>query len=290
MARTLCLAIVALLAALPRPTQADPPKLPVTRNLVLWLKADAGVETAEGSDRVTRWADQTATGSPIGDRASQDATAPSEAARPALAQSAPNGGPAVRFDGKDDRLGFTRPINGLGQLTLFIVAANTASQEPSWAAHHHAAMGWRHTGHWGIYGLSPFQETVAARFATAMYDGAAVYARPSSIGSAFSITASRKNGTTHELFVGGRKVWSCILSAPTIQNTSDRGSLGCIDDGNRATGFYQGDIAEVLVYTAALSDADRGAAEQYLASKWMSRGRPSPGPVRQPIRTEGTGK
>ena len=258
-------------------------KLPVTRGLALWLRADAGVATAPGTDRVTRWADQTAAGSGIGDKTSQDAVAPSDAARPRLVKGALNGRPVVRFDGRDDRLGFKLPIDGLEQLTLFMVAANTAAQDPAWAAHHHLALGWTYTGGWGIYGLSPFQGAVAARFATATCFGAAVYVRPSSVGSSFSITASRKNGTHHALFVNGQRVYSCILGTPTVRNTSDSGSVGGgIFGAQHPAGYYQGDIAEVLVYTTALSDAERRAVERHLRDRWFRP--PLPQPVRQPIR------
>lgn len=262
---------------------AGPAAPAVTQGLALWLRADAGVATAPGTDRVTRWADQAATGSGIGDKTSQDAVAPSDDARPRLVAGGLNGRPVVRFDGKDDRLGFKLPINGLGQLTIFMVAANTARQEPTWAAHHHLAMGWTYTGGWGIYGLSPFQDAVAARFATATPSAAAVYTRPSSIGSSFSITASRKNGTRHALFVNGQRVYACILGTPTIRNTSDAGSIGGgIFGAQPGAGYYHGDIAEILVYTAALSDADRRAVERYLLDRWFRP--PVPEPVRQPIR------
>ncbi len=244
----------------------------VARGLALWLRADAGVATAPDTDRVTRWADQAATGSGIGDKTSQDAVAPSDDARPRLVEGALNGRPAVRFDGKGDRLGFKLPINGLGQLTIFMVAANTARQEPTWAAHHHLAMGWTYTGGWGIYGLSPFQDAVAARFATATPLAAAVYARPRSIGSAFSITACRRNGTRQALFVNGQRVYACIVARPTILNTSAQGSIGGgIFGAPPAVGHYQGDIAEILVYTTALSGAERQAVERTLRERWLRR-------------------
>ena len=259
---------VAALVAAAGAGEAGPP----ARGLALWLRADAGVATAPDTDRVVRWADQTAAGNGIGDKASQDATAPSDGARPRLVQGALNGRPVVRFDGKDDRLGFKLPINGLGQLTIFMVAANTARQEPTWAAHHHLAVGWTYTGGWGIYGLSPFQEAVAARFATATPCAAAVYARARSIGSAFSITACRKNGTRQALFVNGERVYACIVATPTILSTSAQGSIGGgIFGAPPAVGYYQGEVAEILVYTAALSDAERQVVERYLSERWLRR-------------------
>ena len=260
----------ALLLAQAGASAGEPARPAVVRGLALWLRADAGVATAPDTDRVTRWADQAATGSGIGDKASQDASAVSEAARPRLVEGALNGRPVVRFDGKDDRLAFKLQVNGLEQLTILMVAANTAAQDPGWAAHHHLALGWTYTGGWGIYGLSPFQDAVAARFATATPFAAAVYTRPRSIGSAFSISACCKNGTRQALFVNGERVYACIVATPTILNTSDQGSIGGgIFGAPPAAGCYQGDIAEILVYTTALSDAERQAVERYLRERWL---------------------
>jgi hypothetical protein len=256
---------VALSLMLTSAARGEDPLLPVTGGLVLWLKADAGVTTAPDSGEVTLWADQLA-----GDnREANHAAAPSEEARPLRIDKALGGKPVIRFDGRDDRLDFNLPVNGLEQLTIFLVAANTTSQDPTWAAHHHGAIGWVHTGGWGTVGLGPFQECVAARMATTRSCGAVLYRRPSSIGPAFSITSAHKNGTAHELCVDGQKVWAGTLAAPSIRSTSDQGSVGCIYHDNPATDFYHGDIAEVLVYATALSEVQRQAVERYLRDRWF---------------------
>ena len=245
--------------------KAEPPSLPVTSKLILWLKADAGVTTAPESSEVTAWEDQRA-----GDhQKANDASCPTEEARPLRVDDALDGRPVIRFDGRDDHLDFVLPINGLEHLTIFLVAANATPQDPTWAAHHHGAIGWAHTGAWGTVGLGPFQDYVAARFATTRTCGAVLYRRPTSIGSAVSITTARKKGTAHELFVDGGRVWAATLAAPSIRNTSDHGSVGCIYHDDPATDFYRGDIAELLVYAAALSDAQRQAVERYLHDRWL---------------------
>ena len=246
---------------------AEEPRLTVTTNLALWLKADAGVTTAPGTNAVVAWAGQSA-GDP---GEANDATAPSEAARPQRVDNGPNQQPLIRFDGRDDRLDFKLPINGLRQLTIFLVAANTAPQDPTWAAHHHGAMGWVHSGGWGTVGLGPFQHCVAARFGTAMPSGAVLWRRPASIGPALSVTTARKHGTAHALFVDGKPVWSATLTTPDVRNTSQDGSVGCLYHANPQIDFYHGDVAEILVYTTSLPDAARRAVEQYLLDRWIDR-------------------
>ena len=245
---------------------AEEPRLTVTNNLALWLRADVGVTTAPGTNAVVAWADQL-----DDDREANDAAAPSEAARPEQVDNGPDERPVIRFDGRDDRLDFKLPINGLRQLTIFLVAANTDWQDPTWAAHHHGALGWVHSGGWGTVGLGPFQHCVAARFGTAMPSGAVLWRRPASIGPALSVTTARKHGTAHELFVDGRRVWSATLTTPDVRNTSQNGSVGCIYHDNPEIDFYHGDVAEILVYTTSLPEAARRTVEQYLLDRWIDR-------------------
>ncbi len=68
---------------------------PSTTNLVLWLKADAGV-TYDGSNYVSTWADQSGQG--------HDATQSTTGEKPLYVSNAVNSQPGIRFDGSNDYL------------------------------------------------------------------------------------------------------------------------------------------------------------------------------------------
>src|SRR5690349_19974071 len=71
--------------------------------LKLWLKADTGVTSSGGT--VSRCADRSGSGT--------DAAQSTASSQPTLVSNAVNGRPGLRFDGNDDFLNFTLPVNGL---------------------------------------------------------------------------------------------------------------------------------------------------------------------------------
>lgn len=68
---------------------------PSTTNMVLWLKADAGV-TYDGSNRISSWTDQSGQG--------HDATQSTTDEKPLYVSNAVNSQPGIRFDGSNDYL------------------------------------------------------------------------------------------------------------------------------------------------------------------------------------------
>jgi hypothetical protein len=97
-----------------RRTAADPPKKLVPDRLALWLTAD--VVTTDTAHRVVAWPDVL-----YGDnRSAEDATQKEEDARPAFVANAINGHPAVRFNGKSDFL-VTTPLETTDNQTVLMV-------------------------------------------------------------------------------------------------------------------------------------------------------------------------
>src|SRR5262249_30011118 len=109
--------------------------------------------------------------------------------------------------------------------------------------------------------LTPFQSTVNVRFGTTQTGNRILYTRPASVGSAFTLSTALKNGTTDSLYVNEALVVSQSGKSNFIAGCRSTGNLG---RGFNDDTFYNGDIAEVLAYTEALSDSDRHTVEEYL--------------------------
>ena len=90
-----------------------------TSNLQMWLKADEGVDTLNGT--VSRWRDQSGKGN--------DAIQFNTVRQPLFVGSELNQKPVLRFDGFDDKLGFTGSTP-MSQFTLFMVVKNYSGYTP----------------------------------------------------------------------------------------------------------------------------------------------------------------
>jgi len=239
-----------------------------TNGMLLWLRADAGVTqtgnktsawTSQGGNATT--ANQTVAGS-----------------QPAYVANALNGKPVIRFDGVDDCLNFAGvPVNGLTGMTIFMVAANRSAQAPSTHADASAIFWTESGGSWGTVYLSPYQASVRYRFGTTQNQSAAypTCTRSTSngglIGGNFSISSVTHNGTSESLFVNGVAAFNQTGKLATIAACGSNGYLG---RGNASTAnstqyFYDGDIAEVIVYNRAVSDTERQTVEAYLNNKYF---------------------
>jgi len=223
--------------------------------LKMWLKADAGVTLS--SFGVAQWSDQSGNNT--------NAVQPLSTAQPGRVNSGLNGKPVVRFDGHQSFLTFPLSIEGWNGMTIFLVSSNSANGNFGGSRSEDAAIFWGETVWWGVVYLSPFQNAVAFRFGTTQINNWPVYIRPASLGDTASITVSKKDGTTDSLYVNGSLVMSEGGKFPSIVGTMPNGSLGLAD---RST-YFTGDIAEVLVYSRALTDSDRQTVEQYLIAKYL---------------------
>jgi len=227
-----------------------------TEGLMLWLKPDEGI-TLRGSS-VSEWADQSGNG--------VDAEQDAEDKQPVLEENAINGLPALAFDGQDDDLAFTLPVNGLENLTIFLVGAATeAGVDPAWHFANRAALAWTEIGDWGTVHVTPLQEGVYIRFGTGQTQPLPVgitYSNP--IEDEFTIATAVMEGKRDRLYVKGELVYDEEQRAQApVGNTGDIGYLGRGHEGH-----WPGRIAEVLVYTRTLPDDERQQVEEYLSGKY----------------------
>src|SRR5262249_3683840 len=103
-----------------------------TNGLAVWLRADAGTITSGSA--LSQWSDQSTN--------NRHATQGTAGSQPTLVNGVINGLPVVRFDGVNDFLTFPLPVNGLGGMSVFLVAANTQDQNPGPSAAQPRAVFW----------------------------------------------------------------------------------------------------------------------------------------------------
>ncbi len=226
-----------------------------TPDLAFRVRADAGVTLNGGA--VSQWADQSGH-----QRHASQGTA---ASQPTWVPNALNGKPVVRFDGVNDFLNFTLPINGWTGMTMVLVSANHASRDPGVNQGNYAPLFWDETVSWGWTYLSPFQTNVVMRFGTTQTGNLIKYNRPASLGGSYTLTVGIHDGTTDRLYVDGRLVMSVPGKLPAINGSVNAAYLG----RGAASTFFPGDLAEVLIFSRALSDVERVALENELRRAYL---------------------
>lgn len=196
--------------------------------LVLWLKADSGVQTNAGG-YVSSWADQSGNSVPV---------APAvEANQPLYVTNAVNGIPAVRFDGFNDQL--TWP--DLSARTIFVV--------------NRVAVGSKTLS--GLIGLNNNDMGIRR-------DNSSTWRHPGSLGGDFSYPAGSVFNINGQAGTAvGEDVWHVVASVRGgVAMYVD--SIGGYNAGRE----FSGDYAEVIVYNRALSFTEQNRVGWYLAQKY----------------------
>jgi len=93
-----------------------------------------------------------------------------------------------------------------------------------------------------------------------------IYTRPTPVGSAYTLTAARHSGSVDTLYVNGTVVLTQNGKLGPIGGAQSTGQLG---RGYNNNPYFNGDIAEVLVYSRALSDAELRTVQRYLLQKYF---------------------
>lgn len=222
-------------------------QLPVTTNLQLWLKADAGV-TKDGSNNVSAWADQS------GNAHHADQTAVTS--QPLWVDNVINGKPVIRFDGNSDLM--TTDITGPGgtEFTFFVVAKSSGQRIISYndgGGSGYVLYSYANQNNFIISndggpsgGLnSGTNDPVNFRIACARYK------------------ANTSNGM--QTFINGallaqRTSANIVLPSVPLQ-------LGSYPGGGTSE-LINGDVAEIIIYNRSLTDLEREQVENYLTQKY----------------------
>ena len=223
----------------------DPADIP---GCVLWLDANDvdGDGTPEGSGesvlssgRVTTWMDKSGGG--------RNATQSTTTLQATIVSSGLNGLPTVRFDGVDDMYLFSA-LNNIR--TVFWVV-----KEDVGASDERPLLGDGGTYHFmrGSNGIIWHNQFVSGFISggTTRLDGSVIDGRSTAL----------PRGDFHRL---------------SLVTTGDVGSNQLTKDRTYANRSWDGEIAEIIIYNQALSDADRQDVADYLYNKWFVAPPPTP--------------
>jgi prepilin-type N-terminal cleavage/methylation domain-containing protein len=202
--------------------------LPPLSNLKLWLKADAGV-IKDGSNLVSSWADQSGNG---------NNAAATGSARPLFVSGQVNLRPVIRFDGTDDFMSLTEIAD---IRTVFLVikhkTGTSATYEPILG--HTTRLDFHGNTGTGLFGVGN----------TSAY----ITNGQGFVNGATTTPGSMVKPTAYS-----------IISLVTTDNVVTQRITNDRDYGR----FWNGDYAEILLYSSALSNTDRLEVEQYLNDKY----------------------
>lgn len=223
-------------------------ELPVTANLELWLDAnDSSTITLNGST-VSQWDDKSGN-----DYHVSQGTASNQ---PTLTSNVLNSKNILRFDGGDwlENLVAT-PVGGSTNRTIFIVFNYTGSSidYPLYLGTASAS-----PSNGTVFGVS---QEIAARVA----NGSRVF--NDSVSSSHSIVSLILDGTTTSDLSAWKNATSLGVSS-TSNQTINTGSRFYVGGASTVGSWLAGDIAEIIIYSSALSTSDRESVESYLSDKW----------------------
>ena len=234
-------------------------------NLQLWLKADAGVDTLNGT--VSRWHDQSGKGN--------DAIQPDNVRQPLFVDSELNQKPVLRFDGFNDKLGFTGSTP-MSQFTLFMVVKNYAGG----GEHNSHVINFGPSGGdwnkwffvlWG--GLDRVPDLISIGGPNGGMDANAPNIAINGKWMIISIVYQTKLNTT--LRWNDNKATMTVFEpgpsffGPMGDSTGSGGGIAGaegVPNGNLLTAKC--DFAEAIVYDTLLTDSEILAVENYLAEKY----------------------
>jgi hypothetical protein len=220
---------------------------PVSDGLVLDLRADRGL-TLDGDGRVATWEDASGR--------SHHAHQAVPASRPVLIRDAVNAQPAIRFDGVGSFLHLTDQVLSSQRFTMFAVASDDGS-----GSHREILSNWNAAADNSV--TSVFLGTTGpatVRFSD-NFSSAGDVRSPrehfllTAVSSDYDATVFQNQS---ELSHKGTMLAARNLKAPYV--IGRQGSL----NGE----YWNGDIAEILVYNRALSDDERKQVTRYLMQRY----------------------
>ncbi len=223
---------------------------------VAWFRADALTGLTNHAP-VSAWGDSSGN--------ANNATQPARASQPGYVTGAMNGLPVVRFNSTNaSYLAFSRPVQN--DFTIIVVFQSSQTNQGNGTAFYYGA---------GL--VNGDQPGTQNDFGTALNAGGRLVAGTGNPDTSIDSAGGFNQGTPHILTfkrVAGTGAISVYvdgtLSATGIGGTQALTAPATLDLGAVPSGggFFNGDIAEVKLFSSALSDLDRTAEENNLACKY----------------------
>ncbi|MCL4207844.1 MAG: autotransporter-associated beta strand repeat-containing protein, partial [Pirellulaceae bacterium] len=215
--------------------------------MLLWLDASDGTTVTESGGLVTQWRDKSGNGYLANASGAQS---------PTWTPNALLGGRNVmRFDGSSDYVQVSSLPGMVGtSYTILAVEGRLSNKSNNYFLGGGPTATTNQMLHFGYRADTTF---TLAQYGNDLNGTVAGYA-----GQQFAqFTGQLDTASGHYLFRNGS-----LLSSNA--NTTPFAAFTYFNVGMANNGFFNGDVAEVLVYNSALSTADRQAVERYLQAKW----------------------
>lgn len=221
-------------------------------NMACWYKANNGVTTSGAN--VSQWLDVSGKG--------RHALQSNSSKQPDLVNNAANGHPSIEFNGTSDffqltPVDFNAMQNGL---TMFVVTKPTAVA----ANARFIEFGNGNTANNNVWLSQPNSTDVSFYSYNGTTSGSITATNCVALNQYQGIEAQFSPSTVETIWVNGNSKTTGTLSLPFNTRTTD-----FIGTNTAQSIFFQGQIAEILVYESALSSTDRVKVEQYLQQRYQ---------------------
>ena len=213
--------------------------------LKLWLNAEVGT-TTNASGQISVWADQSGNG--------KDARQTTSGNQPSINNGSLNGRPTVRFDGAQRYFTFpSTPFTGVTQAEAFVVLKADAEVAPgtTWSL-------WNFGSSGGFEAYPDNVSRVREDFGSTSLFNLGDPSQPLTQYHIYNVASSASNWV-------GRINGKVLLSAT---NNSVQFPASPTFGGAGGVSFFNGNVAEVLVYNRPLSGNERDAIGRYLAARY----------------------
>ena len=248
-------------------------EIPSTQ-LAVWLRSDAGITTNLEGEPVGLWSDQSGRG--------YDASASELAAQPSFRADGINTQPSVRFDGADDLLVLTGggEVNGGGPYTgktLMLVFKTDSDITTRQVLYEQGGIGRGlnlyidqgrvYAGVWNLSNDDELSPWGPVFHSTAVAPGMSYV-----VMLHYDQIADRVTGYINGYVFGMTQGGTGRLYRHDVAVLGGRRGTSHFHDGTAGEGlagsFFRGELGELVLYNAAVSERDRREVEQYLGLRW----------------------